>query len=172
MTLDPNSRRHFNQLLIAAFGGALAGSTLGCSGGSHDEAAGKGADSKAADAKTTGNGAPAADKNDATHDEKLLLVGDPHVCRGLNQCKNQGKTKMNDCAGQGACATAEKHSCDGLNSCKGQGGCGQYPGQNQCKGQGACAVTLKDKTWLKARAKFEQVMTENHKKFGPAPAKG
>jgi hypothetical protein len=79
---------------------------------------------------------------------------------------------MNDCAGQGACATAEKHSCDGLNSCKGQGGCGQYPGQNQCKGQGACAVTLKDKTWLKARAKFEQVMTENHKKFGPAPAKG
>ena len=32
----------------------------------------------------------AAAKN---YDENLLLVGDPHVCRGLNQCKNQGKTK-------------------------------------------------------------------------------
>ena len=94
--------------------------------------------------------APAAEKNAATHDENLLLVANPHICRGLNQCKNQGKTKMNACAGQGACATAESHSCDGLNSCKGQGGCDGYPGQNQCKAQGACAVPLKDDTWTES----------------------
>ena len=55
------------------------------------------------------------------------------------------------------------HGCDGLNSCKGQGGCGEHPGQNQCKGQGACAVTLKDKTWQKARDKFEELMAARTK---------
>lgn len=159
MTLT--SRRQFNQLTLAA----LTGSILGCSSRQPE---------KAPDAKTTSDGTkPAATAAAKTYDENLLLVGDPHVCRGLNQCKNQGKTKHNDCAGQGACATAEMHSCDGLNSCKGQGGCDDHPGQNQCKGQGACAVTItKDATWQKARAKFAELMTKQGKKFGPAPAKG
>jgi hypothetical protein len=157
------SRRQFNQLALAAFSGTLAGSMLGCNRAPQEETA---------DTKTSGTGEPSASTGPAkTYDENLLLVGDPHVCRGLNQCKNQGKTKMNECAGQGACATAEKHGCDGLNACKGQGGCGEHPGQNQCKGQGGCAVTLKDKTWQKARAKFEELMTAKHRRFGPAPAK-
>ncbi len=156
------SRRQFNQLTLAALSGTVAGSVLGCS---------RGAQEKTAATKTSEPDVePAAAAK--TYDENLLLVGDPHVCRGLNQCKDQGKTKMNECAGQGACATAEKHSCDGLNVCKGQGGCGEHPGQNECKGQGACAVTLKDKTWQKARAKFEQLMTAKDKQFGPAPPKG
>ena len=80
---------------------------------------------------------------------------------------------MNECAGQGACATAEKHGCDGLNTCKGQGGCGEHPGQNQCKGQGACAgARSRTKTWQKARAKFEELMAAKNKKVGPAPEKG
>ncbi len=137
---------------------------LGCSGGKQEKAL----DSTA----TGGTDGPAASETAKSYDENLLLVGDPHVCRGLNQCKNQGKTQMNECAGQGACATAEKHGCDGLNTCKGQGGCGEHPGQNQCKGQGACAVTLKDKTWQKARAKFEELMAAKNKKVGPAPEKG
>ena len=163
MTFEPTSRRQFNRLVLAAFSGAVAGSVAGCSCGPPNEALEEGASPNAA--------VPANEKNAPTRDEQLLLGGNPHVCRGLNQCKNQGKTKMNDCAGQGACATAETHSCDGLNSCKGQGGCDGHPGQNQCKGQGACAVPLKADTWKKARAKFEQLMTKNHKHFGSAPAK-
>jgi len=158
------SRRQFNQLALAALGGALTGSVLGCSGGKQQKAL----DSKSAD----GTDKSAASETAKTYDENLLLVGDPHVCRGLNQCKNQGKTHMNECAGQGACATAEKHGCDGLNTCKGQGGCGEHPGQNQCKGQGACAVTLKADTWKKARTKFEELMAAKNKKVGPAPEKG
>jgi hypothetical protein len=157
-------RRQFNQLVLAAMSGTLAGSVLGCSHGPQE---------KPAETKTTGTTDKSATAGTTkTYDENLLLVGDPHVCRGLNQCKNQGKTKMNDCAGQGACATATMHGCDGLNTCKGQGGCGEHPGQNQCKGQGGCAVTLKDKTWQKARAKFEELMATKNKKVGPAPAKG
>lgn len=167
--MSSTSRRQFNRLALAAFSGALAGATLGCS---HE------AQEKPVESKTTPPSdkqpAAASDKTAAAgssklYDENLLLVGDPHVCRGLNQCKNQGKTKMNACAGQGACATAELHSCDGLNSCKGQGGCGDHPGQNKCKGQGACAVALKDKTWEKARAKFVELMKAQHKPVGPAP---
>ncbi len=162
--MNSTSRRQFNQLVMAALSGTLAGSVLGCSHGAQQ----KTPETKAADpAKDSAIGDAAK-----TYDENLLLAGDPHVCRGLNQCKNQGKTSMNDCAGQGACATAEKHGCDGLNVCKGQGGCGEHPGQNQCKGQGACAVPLKDKTWQKARAKFEDLMAAKNKEVGPAPEKG
>ncbi len=162
--MSPVSRRQFHELTLAALSGTLAGSVLGCS----REVSDKPAKNAAAPAE----GSPASAAAAGNYDEKLLLVGDPHVCRGLNQCKDQGKTRMNDCAGQGACATAEKHACDGLNVCKGQGGCGEHPGQNQCKGQGACAVVLKDNTWQKARAKFEQLMAAQQRKFGPAPQKG
>ena len=103
------------------------------------------------------------------------LLEEPHVCRGLNTCKEKsgcGKTKgKNECAGQGGCATAEKHDCKGQNVCKGQGGCGEHPGENTCKAKGACEVPLSDKTWKKARANFEAAMKKAGKKFGPAPAK-
>jgi len=150
---DPASRRRFNQLVLAALGGTLSGVVLGCTGGQ------KG--TTTSDAASQGN----------NYDENLLLAGDPHICRGLNLCKGQGKSKSNDCAGQGDCASAAKHACDGQNTCKGQGGCGEHPGQNQCKGQGACAVPLKDKTWEKARAKFEELLAKQGKKAGPAPPK-
>jgi hypothetical protein len=157
------SRREFHQLALAAFSGTLAGSIVGCSGGQPD---------KGAESKMTADGEKSSPPANKTYDEKLLLTGDPHICRGLNQCKNQGKTKMNACAGQGSCATAEKHSCDALNACKGQGGCAQHPGENQCKGQGACQVPLRAKTWRIAREKFEKLMAVQQKKFGPAPASG
>jgi hypothetical protein len=32
-------------------------------------------------------------------------------------------------------------------------------------------VPLKDETWKKARAKFEELLTKQGKKAGPAPAK-
>lgn len=161
--MTSTSRRQFHQLALAALSGAVTGSILGCTRGENEKAAPKSADSASK---------PAAADAAKTYDENLLLAGDPHVCRGLNQCKNQGKDQMNECAGQGACATAEKHGCDGLNSCKGQGGCGEHPGQNECKGQGGCAVPPKEATWKKARAKFEELMAAKNKKVGPAPEKG
>lgn len=106
--------------------------------------------------------------------EKTLL-DEPHVCRGLNACKNRGgcgeSKGKNDCAGQGTCATAQKHGCNADNACKGQGGCGEKPGENACKGQGACAVPLGSETWSKAREHFEAAMKKAGKPFGPAPKK-
>jgi hypothetical protein len=107
---------------------------------------------------------------DASHDPTLLL-GDKHVCRGLNTCKSKGKVTDNSCAGTGKCATYESHGCSGSNSCKGQGGCGEYPGQNTCKAHGECSVPLDDKTWAKARKAFEKQMKKAGKTFGDAPKK-
>jgi hypothetical protein len=99
---------------------------------------------------------------------------DPHVCRGINTCKNKGeKGTTNECAGQGHCATVKSHSCQGMNDCKGQGGCGENPGENECKGKGGCAVPLdagKKMTWQKARKRFEELMKKAGKTFGDAPA--
>ena len=137
------SRRDFGKLTMAAFGGMVLGSTL---------------------AGDTAKGAE-------THDHSLLL-GEKHVCRGLNTCKGKGKGEGNSCAGMGNCATAEAHSCKGENGCKGQGGCGEYAGQNSCKGHGACQVPLKKKTWKAARKAFEKQMKEAGKTFGDAPKAG
>ena len=152
------NRRDLNSLALAALGGLMAGALGGCG-----SAADTGKDKSV----------PAGDGKDNKQDsanEGPLLLKDPHVCRGINTCKNKGKKgTTNDCAGQGHCATAKAHSCQGSNDCKGQGGCGEHPGENQCKGQGACEVPLKAKTWPIARKKFEELMTEAKKKFGDAP---
>lgn len=145
MQNDPLNRRDFQRLTAAAVGGLLAGA---------------GASSSFA--------ADAAPKKDA---KKNPLLGEPHVCRGINMCKSLGSTKDNACAGQGACATAKAHSCHADNECRGQGGCGAKPGENNCKGMGECAVPMNAKAWKKARARFEELMGKEGKKVGPAPPK-
>ena len=152
----PLDRRQIHQLTLAALGGLVAGSLVGC---------GK---TPTTEDKTVG------DKSDkgGTADAGPRLLQDPHVCRGINTCKNKGKKgTTNECAGQAHCATVSVHDCNGTNDCKGQGGCGDHPGENECKGKGACAVPLSDKTWPKARKRFEELMTQAGKKFGEAPAK-
>jgi hypothetical protein len=97
---------------------------------------------------------------------------DPHVCRGINTCKNKGKKgTTNECAGQAHCATVAAHDCQGMNDCKGHGGCGENPGENECKGKGGCQVPLSDKTWPKARKRFEELTAKAGNKFGAAPPK-
>ena len=140
------NRRDFQRLTAAAFGGLLAAAAMDRSG-------------FAADA------APAKDKN------KNPMLGEPHVCRGINMCKGLGASKDNACAGQGVCATAKAHSCHADNDCRGQGGCGAKPGENNCKGMGECGVPMSAKTWTKARARFEELMAKEGKKVGPAPPK-
>jgi hypothetical protein len=143
-------RRDFTKWATAALGGLISGTFLGCGRSSPDK-----------DKQESGDG-----------DKASLLLRDPHVCRGINTCKNKGKPgTTNECAGQGTCATAPAHDCQGMNECKGQGGCGNKPGENACKGQGGCAVPLTDKTWPKARKRFEELMTRAGKKFGNPPAK-
>ena len=166
------NRRHLNRLALAALGGLAAGLLPGCG-----------------PASTSGGGSPAPtgagdkdkDKNpdnkdkDKGPDKTPRLLQDPHVCRGINTCKNKGKAgTMNDCAGQAHCATVKAHSCQGQNDCKGQGGCDDHPGENECKGKGDCAVPLdagKKMTWQKARKHFEELMKTTYpdKKVGAAP---
>lgn len=134
------SRRDFGKLTAAAFTGMVLG------------------------AAANGNAAEAGAKSDP-----LLLLKEPHVCRGLNACKGKGKTKDNSCAGQGNCATAKAHGCHAQNDCKGQSGCGEHPGQNDCKGKGECGVPLSEGTWKKARKEFETQMKKAKKEFGAAP---
>ena len=136
---EPN-RRDFTKLAAAALGGLVAGTAI--------------AQEK---------------KDDKKEEKKNPLLSDKHVCRGLNTCKGKGKGDKNDCAGMGGCATAKAHECAGKNECRGQGGCGEKPGENECKTMGKCAVPLDAKAWPKARKRFEELMTADKKKFGPAP---
>ncbi len=155
------NRRDLNRLALAALGGLASGLLAGC---------GPGADTGKDKAPAEKDKDKDKDKT-ASADETPSLLNDPHICRGINTCKNKGKTgTTNDCAGQGHCATAKSHSCDGQNDCKGQGGCDGHPGENKCKGQGACQVPMKPKTWKIARTHFEELMKKADKKFGDAPA--
>ncbi|MBW3540810.1 MAG: hypothetical protein KY476_11105 [Planctomycetes bacterium] len=162
------TRRDFHRLTAAAMGGLVAGSLIGCGGDDKGEEAPGGRTGTAGeggDAKVSRGTSGAAD---AKYDVSLLLE-EPHVCRGLNTCKGQATGGENECAGTGACATAEHHDCHGQNECKGQGGCGDYPGQNTCKGKGECSVPLMEGTWAKARAAFEKAMQGQGKEVGAAP---
>jgi hypothetical protein len=137
---DPTlDRREFHRLTAAALGGIAAGSILGCGGG-------------------TTSPAPVA----------ATPAADVHLCRGLNECKGQGKGGDNACRGQGACATAKAHDCGGHNECKGLGGCGANPGANECKGHGGCHVPLMESAWKTLRAKKEAEWAEKKLEAGAA----
>lgn len=158
MSEERKSRRDFSMLTATAVGGFLAGCTAGTTNGpvvSAEEA-------KPADgAKPEEKAAEVKLKVDPAQ-----LLKEPHVCRGLNQCK----TADNACAGTAAKASVS-HECQSHNACAGQGGCGVYPGQNTCKGEGHCAVPMDDETWKLAREQFEQLMQDAGRKFGKAPEK-
>ena len=144
------NRRDFQRLTAAAVGGLLAGAAIGGSASGADDKKDK---------------VPRKDK------KKNPILGEPHVCRGINMCKGLGTDKKNACAGQGTCATAKAHLCHFKNECRGQGGCGAKPGENECKQKGECGVPLSSGAWKKARARFEALMKKEGKKVGPAPPK-
>ena len=141
------NRREFQRLTMAAFGGMLVGARV-----AHGNAK----------TKTKAQ----AQKSDM---QENSLLTEPHVCRGLNTCRNRGATGKNSCAGQGLCATARAHVCAALNECKGQGGCGERPGENACKGRGSCAVPLVNRVWPKARTRFEKLMKKGDVGRAPPP---
>lgn len=143
--MQPNEldRRDFNRLTAAALGGLAAG-LAGCT-------------SK-----------PAADK---AAGDTTIAKADVHLCRGLNDCKGQGKDGKNDCRGLGTCATAKEHSCGGQNECKGLGGCGETAGANECKTHGGCHVPLMESAWDTIRKRKEGEWKEKKLDFGPPPAK-
>ncbi|REJ84335.1 MAG: hypothetical protein DWQ34_19255 [Planctomycetota bacterium] len=161
------SRRDFNRLSAAAFGGVVAGTLAGCPGGGDDAT-----ESPSPEDGPESTDASGGDDAAAAEPDVAYLLEEPHVCRGLNTCENLGKSGENACAGQGTCHSVPEQTCGGDNACKGQGGCGEYPGQNGCKGQGACHVPLMDDAWEKARAAFEKAMEEAGRTVGPAPEAG
>jgi hypothetical protein len=142
------NRRDFQRLTAAAMGGLMAGASISNFASAADEPK-----------------PPQKDKN------KNPMLGEPHICRGINMCKGLGASKDNACAGQGTCATAKAHLCHYKNECRGQGGCGAKPGENECKGKGECGVPLSSGAWKKARARFEELMKKEGKTVGPAPPK-
>ena len=140
------NRRDFSKWSVAALGGLVAGSAIGCGDG----------------AETPSGGDASGD----TGSDSTEVVA--HACRGLNDCKSAN----NDCRGQGTCATeAWHHTCAGQNDCKGQGGCGENPAANECKGKGGCEVPLMDAAWEQARKNMEAKWKEAEQEFGAAPAK-
>src|SRR5688572_13546173 len=99
-----------------------------------------------------------------------VAKADVHLCRGLNDCKGQGKDGKNDCRGQGTCATAKENTCGGQNDCKGLGGCGGKEGAKEWKGQGGCQVRLMTGAWETLRKRKEGEWGEKKLEFGSAPA--
>jgi len=158
MTNDELDRRDFNKITMAIMSGMMAGTIVGC-----DDAPKPAPSASKTDEKNTATTSLTA--------EEQLIIDEPHVCRGLNSCKGLGRSKENDCAGLGTCASMADATCGGSNKCKGQGGCGELPGMNSCEGKGGCHIPLMDGAWEKARAAFEASMTKSGKKFGAAPAK-
>lgn len=151
MPSNDYNRREFNKLALAALGGTVAGSMLGCGGGETAPKPPETAPAKVAE----------AGKDKET---------DWHLCRGLNSCKEQGADHKNACAGQGSCASASvHHACSENNNCKGQGGCGANPGANECKGKGGCSVPLMGHAWEKVRDRFKGEMEKQGKPIGEAP---
>lgn len=138
-------RRDFHKLTTAALGGLAAGAVLGCS--KKDEKI------KGGDGITQ------------------VATNDVHLCRGLNECKGQGKDGKNSCRGQGSCATAKEHSCASQNDCKGLGGCGGKEGANECRQKGGCSVPLMEGAWESLRKKKEAEWGEKKLEIGPAPPK-
>ncbi|MEX0715094.1 MAG: hypothetical protein WD066_00835 [Planctomycetaceae bacterium] len=166
MQHDALSRRDFNRLAMAAFGGALAGTVAGCGDAPRDPVTPTSGTEEPADNQVAA-AEPAGGKEPIGGEKPGL-----HACRGLNQCKNLGKTKQNDCAGQGACFTSNEHSCHTENDCKYLGGCGTTAANNACKGKGECAVPMVDEgIWKQAREVFEKRMAAKGKEVGPAPPK-
>ena len=150
------NRRDFSKFTVAAFGGMLAGTAIGCGGGEEEAApATGGSETSGTETPETGTTVAATDK---------------HICRGLNDCKGKGADGKNACAGQGACATSNAHSCHAANECKGLGGCDGTAGQNDCKGKGGCGVPLNEDTWTKVRAAFEEKRKAAGEPVGAAPA--
>lgn len=148
-------RREFHRLTVAALSGMVAGTAIGCGA----PPASKGTTSEPGGAAV------------ALTDAEKLIIDEPHTCRGLNSCKNLGRSKDNACAGQGTCASIGDSTCGGNNKCKGQGGCGELPGMNSCAEKGGCHIPLMDEVWPKARSAFEKAMKKSGKTFGAAPEK-
>jgi hypothetical protein len=147
---DSLDRRDFHKLTAAALSGLAAGAILGCGG------------------QTAAPPAQSAPGDDS----RATAAADVHLCRGLNECKGQGKGGENACRGQGACATAKEHACSGQNECKGLGGCGGKEGANACKGQGGCHVPLMEGAWETLRKKKDAEWAAQQLEAGqPPPAK-
>jgi len=105
--LSPISRRDFNRLTMAAFGGVLLGSTLAsqAADAKHD-AANLLVDKHVCRGLNTCKGKGKGEKNSCAGMGECAIA-EKHSCSGENACKGQGGcgefAGQNDCKGQGSC---------------------------------------------------------------------
>ena len=169
------TRRDFNRLTATAFGGVLAGTSIGCGGDDDASSSDTVSDGDVTDPGDTATDAAAAGDGSPANGEQKLAGGElpeQNACLGLNQCKEFGKNAgEHDCAGQGSCATV-MHGCRKKNSCKYLGACDGKVGSNSCKGQGGCQVPMTpgEDLWKEARAAFEKRMKTKGTEVGMAPS--
>ncbi len=115
------NRRRLFQLAVAALGGLTAGALVGCNSGQ----------------TPTADTDKKKEKDKKEADATPRLLQDPHVCRGINTCKNKGKKgTTNECAGQAHCATVTAHDCNGMNDLQGARRLRRTPGRKRMQGQG------------------------------------
>jgi len=152
------NRRDFNKLTMAALGGVVAGTAIGCGSGDEDE--------KKTGGTTPETPGPPGGDPDGDGDPKVAL----NACRGLNTCSEAGQGE-HDCAGKGSCYTVEKHDCATLNTCQYLGGCHGKAGINECKEMGGCGVPMDadSDAWKQAHDAFVERMKKDGKEVGPAP---
>ena len=135
------TRRDFNRLTAAAFGGALAGSVVGCKPEKTEEEPQAKAPEHICRGLNACKGQGADGKNACAGQGTCATVKQTHDCAGKNACQ-----------GQGGCGETV-----GANDCKGKGNC-------------AVPLTM-DKAWETARANFEAKMKTEGKEVGAAPPK-
>ena len=151
------NRRDLNRLALAALGGLVTGALAGCGGKHADRGQGptgrtRTRQDKDAGAETTPAAAGPARLPGHQHLQEQGQEGHDQRVRRPGPLRDRGRSRL------------QRHE-----RCKGQGGCGEHPGENECKGKGGCEVPLSDKTWPKARKRFEELMTKAGKKFGDRP---
>ncbi len=113
MTLENVTRRDFNQLALAAFGGALAGLAAGCSPKGDSKKGGEGTEAHLCRGLNACKGKGKGGGNACAGEGGCATVAS-HACQGSNDCKGQGgcgeKPGQNECKGQGACSVPLKDS--------------------------------------------------------------
>ena len=135
------NRRQLQRLTLAAFGGMMAGASV----------------------------AQAKDEVPKKDKDKNPLLGEPHVCRGLNVCKALGVDKKNACAVR-AFRHGESAHVSHAQRMSRPGRLRRAPRRELLQSPRRM-VPLMDKTWDKARKRFEELMKKDKKEFGEAPPK-
>ena len=105
-------------------------------------------------------------------DNLPLLLHDPHVCRGINTCKDKGKVgTTNECAGQGHCPRSTPTPARARTTARATAAATTTPARTSAAARALhVPLSVPKFTWHKARIRFEELMPKYFpdKKVGPS----